>query len=190
MVVAGNSSQNENTFLQKNLIGLLYYDPLADVCILYDLTLFYSESFYFVYFSCTAQIHKLKFKSEYYLRINIGNQVKMQTPAVTLWFPKLGFFILEKQLASKNMFPVRSEVEVRLRPTYNSYAIQTFSIQRTPKRKITVHSHKHSFPPYPSLSPYRLTDRQTDRQIHSLPVGWRNLFSSCAVVSVFGSGGK
>jgi hypothetical protein len=52
-VVAGNSSQNENTFLQKNLIGLLYYDLLADVCISYDLTLFYSVSFYFVYFSCT-----------------------------------------------------------------------------------------------------------------------------------------
>jgi hypothetical protein len=31
--VAGNSSQNENMFLQKNLIGLLYYDPIADVCI-------------------------------------------------------------------------------------------------------------------------------------------------------------
>ncbi len=29
----GKSSQNENTFLQKNLIGLLYYDPIADVCI-------------------------------------------------------------------------------------------------------------------------------------------------------------
>ncbi len=28
-----NVAQNENTFLQKNLIGLLYYDPLADVCI-------------------------------------------------------------------------------------------------------------------------------------------------------------
>ncbi len=33
LVVAGNSSQNENTFLQKNLIGLLCYDPIADVCI-------------------------------------------------------------------------------------------------------------------------------------------------------------
>ncbi len=32
LVVAGNISQNENMFLQKNLIGLLYYDPLADVC--------------------------------------------------------------------------------------------------------------------------------------------------------------
>jgi hypothetical protein len=31
--VAGNRSHNENTFLQKNLIGLLYYDLLANVCI-------------------------------------------------------------------------------------------------------------------------------------------------------------
>ena len=29
LVVVGNSSQNENTFLQKILIGLLYYDPLV-----------------------------------------------------------------------------------------------------------------------------------------------------------------
>ncbi len=28
--------------------------------------------------------------------------------------------------------------------------------------KITVRSHKHSFTPYPSLSPYRQTDRITD----------------------------
>ena len=33
LVAAGNSPQNENRFLQKNLIGLLYYDPIADVCI-------------------------------------------------------------------------------------------------------------------------------------------------------------
>ncbi len=40
-VAAGNSSQNENTFgfpmssfYKKNLIGLLYYDPIANVCIL------------------------------------------------------------------------------------------------------------------------------------------------------------
>ncbi len=31
--MAVNSSQNQNMFLQKNLIGLLYYDPIADVCI-------------------------------------------------------------------------------------------------------------------------------------------------------------
>ncbi len=33
LVVTGNSSQHENRFLQNILIGLLYYDPLADVCI-------------------------------------------------------------------------------------------------------------------------------------------------------------
>ena len=46
----------------------------------------------------------------------------------------------------------------------------------------------------------RQTDRQTEKQIHSLRVGWRNLptlrvgwtnfFSSYSVVSVFGFGGK
>ncbi len=49
---------------------------------------------------------------------------------------------------------------------------------------------KHSFTLYPSLSPYRQTELQTEKQIHSLRVGWRNLFSSCAVASVFCSGGK
>ncbi len=63
-------------FYKKKTIGLLYYDPLANVCISLDLTLFNFVSFYFVYISCTAQIHKLKFKSEYYLRINIGNRAK------------------------------------------------------------------------------------------------------------------
>jgi hypothetical protein len=53
LVVAGNSCQNESTFLQKNLIGLLYNDPLADVCILYDLALFYSVSL--IYFFQAAK---------------------------------------------------------------------------------------------------------------------------------------
>ncbi len=34
LVMVGNSSQNENTFLQKNLIELLIYDLLANVCFL------------------------------------------------------------------------------------------------------------------------------------------------------------
>ncbi len=54
MVVAGNSSRNENMFLQKNLIGLFYYDPLADVCILYNLTLFYSVSLIYFFRAATA----------------------------------------------------------------------------------------------------------------------------------------
>ena len=52
--MAGNSSQNENTFLQKNLIGLLFYDPLADVCISYNLTLFYSVSLIYFFRAATA----------------------------------------------------------------------------------------------------------------------------------------
>ena len=41
-----------------------------------------------------------------------------------------------------------------------------------------------------SLSPYRRMESQTEKWIHSLRVGWRNFFSSCVAVSVFGSGGK
>jgi hypothetical protein len=84
LVVAGNSSQNENTFWfsmsgsakKSYWVGLLYYDPLADVCILCALTLFYSVSLYSVSSSCILQIHKLKFKSEYYTGINSWNHVK------------------------------------------------------------------------------------------------------------------
>ncbi len=41
-----------------------------------------------------------------------------------------------------------------------------------------------------SLSPYSQTESLTEKRIHLLCMGWRNFFSSCAVVSVFGSGGK
>jgi hypothetical protein len=54
LVVAGNSSRNENMSIQKNLIGLLYYDQLADVCILYDLTLFYSVCLIYFFQAATA----------------------------------------------------------------------------------------------------------------------------------------
>ncbi len=58
------------------------------------------------------------------------------------------------------------------------------------ERKTTYLSDEHSFTPHPSLSPYSQTELRTEKWIHSLRVGWRNFFSSCAVVSVFGSGGK
>jgi hypothetical protein len=44
-----------------------------------------------------------------------SNRVKMQTPAITLWFLEqclLGFFILEKQLTSQDMFLIRSELSI------------------------------------------------------------------------------
>ncbi len=45
------------------------------------------------------------------------------------------------------------------------------------ERKITIRSHKHSFTPYPSLSPYSRMDGMTGGERN-------NFFSSCAVVSV------
>jgi hypothetical protein len=36
------------------------------------------------------------------------------------------------------------------------------------ERNITICSHKHSFTPYPSLSPYSPTDRMTDRGTNTL----------------------
>ncbi len=55
------------------------------------------------------------------------------------------------------------------------------------ERKTTVCSHKHSFTLYPSLSPYSPTDRITDGETNTLAArGLEELFSSCAVVSVFG----
>jgi hypothetical protein len=54
------------------------------------------------------------------------------------------------------------------------------------ERKITLRSHKHSVTPYPSLSPYSRIDRMTDRGTNTLAVrGLEEVFSSCAVVSVF-----
>ncbi len=58
------------------------------------------------------------------------------------------------------------------------------------ERQITNLSVKHSYTLYPSLSPYRQTESRTEKQIDLLRMGWRNFFSSCAVVSGFGSGGK
>ncbi len=49
------------------------------------------------------------------LRINVQNRVKMQSTAITLWSPEqclLGFFILEKQLASQDMFLIRSKLSI------------------------------------------------------------------------------
>ncbi len=58
------------------------------------------------------------------------------------------------------------------------------------ERQITNLSVKHSSTLYPTLSPYRQMESKTEEQIHLLRLGWRNFFSSCAVVSVLGSGGK
>jgi hypothetical protein len=49
------------------------------------------------------------------------------------------------------------------------------------ERKITVCSHKHSFTPYPSLSPYSQMDRITDGEMNTLTArGLEDFFSSLA----------
>ncbi len=59
------------------------------------------------------------------------------------------------------------------------------------ERKITICSHKHSFTPYLSLSPYSQTDRMTDRdQIHLLHVGWRNFFPVVLLCQFFALAGN
>ncbi len=73
------------------------------------------------------------------LRINIGNRVKMWTPVITLWFPEqslLGFFILEKQLASHNMFLIRSELSITaylFLVLYRSTSLQSLSFLKNIK---------------------------------------------------------
>ncbi len=58
------------------------------------------------------------------------------------------------------------------------------------ERKITVRSHKHSFTPYPSLSPYRRIDWWTEKWIHLLRVGWRNIFPVVLLCQFFCCGGN
>ncbi len=55
------------------------------------------------------------------------------------------------------------------------------------ERKNTVRSHKHSFTPYPSLSPYSPTDRMTDGGTNTLSASGLDepFFQLCCCVSVF-----
>jgi hypothetical protein len=54
------------------------------------------------------------------------------------------------------------------------------------ERKITVCSHKNSFTPYPSLSPYSPTDGMTDRGTNTLAVrGLEELFFSVVLLCQF-----
>jgi hypothetical protein len=86
---------------QKTRRPYIYWIPILQIsmehiCTAYSLNFYGSEgvSFYFVSFSCTAQIHKLKFKSEYCLRINIGSQVKNTNtgnPTLISWTMLIGF---------------------------------------------------------------------------------------------------
>ncbi len=88
-----------------------------------------------------------------------------------VWFPKqylLGFFVLEKQLAN-----ISDRGFLFLRNTLLLYSLLLWR-ERLFNTVYTLLLY--------SLDPYWWTEWQTEEQIHSLCVGWRNLFSSCAVV--------
>jgi hypothetical protein len=53
----------------QNLIGLLYYDLLADVCILYNLTLFYSVSLIYFFWAATLLIFLVPTMQNNYLHV-------------------------------------------------------------------------------------------------------------------------
>jgi hypothetical protein len=58
------------------------------------------------------------------------------------------------------------------------------------ERKNTHRSHKHSFTPYPSLGPYSQTEWLTEKRIHSLHVGLRNIFPVVMLCQFFCCGGN
>ncbi len=116
----------------------------------------------------------------------------------------LGFFLLQKQwdpnflllfisfLLCIDLQPYSHDHFSNISWTFfasrNQWIIVVF-LQRTLKEKLPFVLIHTLLLHIPLLA---LTDRQKDRQrhIHLLHMGWRNFFSSCAVVSVFGSGRK
>ncbi len=96
---------------------------------------------------------------------------------VYLFFAFYGSTTLQSQLFLKNIKKFLCKQKL-----VNNRSIPSMHTER----KITICSHKHSFTPYPSLSPYSQTDRMTDRETNTLAMrGLKEHFSNCAVVSVF-----
>ncbi len=69
-----------------------------------------------IFLFCIFLLYPADSQVEVQIRILLKEKyVKMRTPAIPLWFPEqclLGFFILEKQLASQDMFLTRSELSI------------------------------------------------------------------------------
>ncbi len=69
-----------------------------------------------IFLFCIFLLYRPDSQVEVQIRILLKNKYKkMQTPAITLWFPEqclLGYFILAKQLASQNVFLIRSKFSI------------------------------------------------------------------------------
>ncbi len=136
-------------------------------------------------------------------------RVKIQTPPITLWFKKIliGFLYFTESMRSKLSVSVyfilalygSTTIESRLflkniknfvwfpKQYLLGFIILEKQLAYIPDRGFLFL--RNTLLLY-SLSPYWWTEWLTETQIHSLRMGWRNLFYSCAVVSVFCSGGK
>jgi hypothetical protein len=126
----------------------------------------------------------------------------------------LGFFILQKQwhanflllcisfLLCMDLQPYSHDHFLKISRSFyasrKSWIILVFLL-RTPKEKLPIFLINTLLLHIPLLAlmdrqNYRGTELQrnriTEEQIHSLRMGWKNFFSSCAVVSFFCSGGK
>ncbi len=93
-VVAGKSSQNENTFwfpissfYEKILcVTLLWSDSLCVYFVRPNTLLLFI--FLFCIFLLYRTDPQVEVQIRILLRINMWNRVKMQTPAITSWFPE------------------------------------------------------------------------------------------------------
>ncbi len=112
LVVAGNSSQNENTFWI--LIGLLYYDPLADVYFIRPNTFLLC-----IFLFCIILLYRADPQVEVQIRIllmnkymklcqnaNTGNHTLISQTML------IGFLYFREQLASQDMFLIQSELSI------------------------------------------------------------------------------
>jgi hypothetical protein len=135
--------------------------------------------------------------------------VKIRTPPTTLWFKKIliGFLYFPETMITKLSVNVYLFLAL-----YGSTTIQTWSFLKNienyfwfsiiyllgffilEKQLAIIPDRGFLFLRntllFYSLSHYWRTESQTESQIHLLRMGWRNLFSSCAVVLVFCSSEK
>ncbi len=117
----------------------------------------------------------------------------------------LGFCILQKQwdpnflllcisfLLCMDLQPYSHDCFSKISRTFfaSKKFMNNHSIPSThAERKITFHSHKHSFTPYPSLSPYWQTERQTENEYTCYAWAGGTFFPVVLLCQFFGCGGN
>ncbi len=148
----------------------------------------------------TVRFPEHRFKEYFYLDFftkekRLASQVvflikSMNCVLANIWYIMCLGILLRRIIIQSSFF---SETKLCTRPLKNiknflckKKLVNNPSIPLThAERKITNHSHKHSFTPYASLSPYWQTDEMTDGGTNTLAArGLENLFFQlCCCVS-------